>query len=46
MTKNVILYAGGSGGCHSAPVCISECPLCWLIRHLKQNKYIPIHLVY
>lgn len=32
-----ILYTGGGGGCHSAPVCICESRLCWLIRHLKHR---------
>ena len=34
----MVLYTGSSGGCYSTPVCISERPLCWLIRHLKQRK--------
>lgn len=44
--QDLIQYAGGSGGCYGAPVCISERPLCRLTRHLKQIKLAIIHSVH
>lgn len=35
---SVIRYAGGCGWWCSAPVCVAEGLLCWLPRHLKENR--------